>query len=239
MRAYHRVAGAVLAAQLVAWIVTGLLFNLKFGYDVAHEILTPSPAAAELPGTWVSPADALTTAGVEPASLRRVHLLQDNRGPVYLLDAGPEAAPDLRLADARTGRPLPALDAAGAEAALRSALESSKNAARYGAVAGAEPAAAPSLLLGRETPGWRLTLDTGQTVTVGAYTSEITHTSLINTFIDWTYRVHYMQYTPWRWANIALITVFSILLLSLVASGITMLRERQRRYGYGNRRIRL
>jgi uncharacterized iron-regulated membrane protein len=239
MRTFHRVAGAVLAAQLVAWIVTGLLFNVKFRYDEAYETLTPARPAVDSEAAWASPADALAAAGVAPGALRRLHLLHDNRGQLYLIEAGTGDATALYLADARTGSPLAPLDAAGAEAALRSALTASPNAARYGAVESAEPASAPSAILGRETDGWRLALDTGQAVTVNAYTSEITHTGFLNSFIDWTYRVHYMQYTPWKSVNIALICVFSGLALFMVVSGVTMLRGPRRRYGYSKRRIRL
>ena len=234
MRTYHKIVGAICALQIVAWIVTGLLFNYKYRYDEAYEPLKAAPAATA-PGPWTSPADALALASVDPGSLQRVHLLNDNRGSLYLIEVGP----DLRLADARTGAPVEPLDAAGADAALRSALASSPNAARYGAVRDARQTSATSAIVGRETPAWALELDSGQTVTVNAYTAEIAHTSGLNTFIDWTYAVHYMQYTPWKSVNIGLIIGFSVLMLLLVISGVRLIfgdRSRPKQM-FGGRRL--
>jgi uncharacterized iron-regulated membrane protein len=235
LRTYHKIVGAICALQIIAWIVTGLLFNYKFRYDEAYEPLKAAPAATA-PGPWVSPADALALASIDPSGMRRVHLLNDNRGSLYLIEVGD----GLRLADARSGAAVEPLDAAGADAALRSALSASPNASRYGAVREAQPTSAPSAVVGRETPAWALELDSGQTVTVNAYTAEISHTSALNTFIDWTYAVHYMQYTPWKSVNIGLVIAFSVLLLSLVASGVRLLlfgdRVRSRQM-FGGRRL--
>jgi uncharacterized iron-regulated membrane protein len=238
VRAFHRIAGAIVAAQLFVWIVTGLLFNVKYRYDEAYERLTPVPAQAEGSGPWVSPADAFARIGATEASLREVRLLHDNRGYLYLFDVGPDAAPTLHLADAHTGQPVSALDAEGAEAVLRSALLRSKHADRYGAVKSAIRTAAPSALVGRDTDAWELTLETGQRVVVTAFAAEITHDALLNTGIDWTYNVHYMQYTPWPAVNIAIVLVFSALTLFLMTSGLWLLFEKRRRHGYGARKLR-
>jgi uncharacterized iron-regulated membrane protein len=238
VRAFHRVAGAIVATQLLVWIVTGLLFNVKYRYDEAYERLAPVPAQTEGAGAWVSPAEAMAGNGVDAAPFRDVHLLHDNRGYLYLFDVGPDASPTLYLADARTGQPVSALDAEGAEAVLRSALLRSKHAERYGAVKSAIKTTAPSALVGRETDAWELTLETGQRVVVTAYTAEIAHDALLNTGIDWLYRVHYLQYTPWPMVNIGLVLIFSILTLSLMSSGLWMLFEKRRRHGYGARKLR-
>jgi hypothetical protein len=47
-----------------------------------------------------------------------------------------------------------------------------------------------------------------------------------------------MQYTPWQSANIAIVSVFSLLVFLLIASGVRVFFERGRRYGYESRRIR-
>lgn len=231
LRTYHKVVGAICALQIVLWILTGLLFNYKYRYEEAYEPLKAVAAPVAPGGPWASPADALARAAVDAGALERVSLLHDNRGFLYLLETGPE----LRLADARDGNPVAPLDAAGAEAALRSALSASPHAARYGAVASARQVDAPSALLGRPAPGWELALDTGQTVTVNAYTAEIAHTSLLNTAIDWTYRVHYMQYTPWKSVNLGLVIAFSVLLLTLVASGIRLMMGERSKKMFGRR----
>jgi uncharacterized iron-regulated membrane protein len=235
LRTYHKVTGAVLALQIVLWIITGFLFNYKYRYDEVYESLRAVPAPSDPAAPWVSPADALGLSGLDAAGVRRVTLLHDNRGYLYLVEAGTEQVPDLRLADARTGAPVAPLDAAGAETAMRSALTRSPNAASYGAVNGARQVPAASPLLGAEAPAWELDLESGQTVTVNAYTAEIAHTSLLNDAIDWSYRIHYMQYTPWKTVNIVLVSVFLVLLLSLVASGLRMLITTRPRAMFGRR----
>jgi hypothetical protein len=235
LRTYHKIAGGILALQLVLWTVTGFLFNYKFRYDEAYESLRAVPAAGDPAASWVSPADALGRAGLDPVEVRRVALLHDNRGYLYLFEAGTESAPDVRLANARTGDPVAPLDGAGAEATLRSALTQSPHAATYGAVRGIRQVPAASALLGRETPAWELDLASGQTVTVNAFTGEITRTALLNNVIDITYRVHYMQYTPWKTVNIVIVSVFLALVLSLVASGLRMLIGTRPRAMFGRR----
>ncbi len=223
MRTFHKIAGAVLALQLVLWTLTGFLFNYKHRYDEAYEPLRPVAVASETPAVWVSPADAARTSGLDPAVVRRVELLHDHRGDLYVLVSGPEAAPQYQLASSTTGAAVAPLDAAGATAALRSALSKSPNASGYGTVKAARQITCPSSVLGGDCQAWELSLDTGQIVTVNAVTAEISHTSLLNDWIDWTYRVHYMQYTPWKPVNIGIVVGFSLLLLSLVASGLRML----------------
>ena len=235
MRTYHKIAGAILALQLVLWTVTGFLFNYKYRYDEAYESLRAVPAAADPAAPWANPADAIAALGLDPAEVRRIALLHDNRGYLYLIEAGNERAPDVKLANARTGEAVAPLDAAGAEAALRSALTQSPNAATYGAVRGARQVPAPSTLLGREAPAWELDLDGGQVVTVNAYTAEIARRALLNDVIDWTYRVHYMQYTPWKTVNMVVVMVFLALVLSLVASGLRMLIVLRPRAMFGRR----
>jgi uncharacterized iron-regulated membrane protein len=240
MRGVHRFVGAILALQLIAWIVTGLFFNVKHGYEEVYERLAPQPAPESPDAPWVSPTDAMLRLGLDPAAVRSVRLLRDHRGYTYLFEAGTPETPSVALADARTGDAVPPLDQAGAEAAFRSALAGSKFAQNYGALASATQTTAPSTTLGAPAPVWELKLETGQTVTVNAYTADIAHTSPWATVIDWTYRVHYMQYTPWPRVNEALVLAFSALLLVLVLSGLNMLvRWREsRRYG-GRPKLRL
>ena len=223
----------------MVWVLTGFLFNLKYRYDEAYEPLKAAPAEGQ-PAGWVSPADAAAKAGLDPAAVRGVSLLHDNRGYVYVLASGKPEAPELRLASAVDGSPMAPLDAAGAQAALASALNGSKNATNFGAVANATQTTGPSALLGGvQTPAWQLALASGQIVTVNAYTAEIEHTALLNDTIDWTYRVHYMQYTPWKSFNIGIVIVFLVLLLSLVGSGLRMLIALRPRAMFGRRTGRL
>lgn len=237
MRSFHKFAGAILAIQIILWIVTGFLFNYKYRYEEAYEHLAAAPSTA-VPSTWTTPAESIALAGLQAAPLREVRLLHDARGYLYLIETGTDEQPVAHLASASTGAPVSPLDAAGAEAVLRSAIAGSKHAARYGAITGTRQADASSALLGRITPGWQFALSTGQTVTVNALTAEITHTALLNDWIDWTYRVHYMQYTPWKSVNIAIVAVFLVLLLSLVSSGLRMLLGTRPKLMFGSRSSR-
>lgn len=223
MRTFHKIAGAILALQLVLWTLTGFLFNYKYRYDEAYEPLKSQAAPPNSGGVWVSPTDAARACGLDPGALRRIEMLHDHRGHLYLFVGGTEDAPEYRLANATTGAPVDPLDATGATGALRSALETSPNAARYGTVTATKATEASSGVLRGTGPAWELALDTGHTVTVNSLTAEIEHTALLNYWIDWTYRVHYMQYTPWKPINIGIVVGFSLLLLSLVASGLRML----------------
>jgi hypothetical protein len=235
VRTYHKVAGAILALQILAWIVTGLLFNYKFRYDEAYEPLSAPPSASTAPNTWVSPADAMARAGLPLETLRNVRLFHDARGYLYLLETGTEDTPVVHLADARTGDAVAPLDEAGAAVVLKSALATSKFASSYGAVARSRPVDAESPLLGHAAPGWEFTLASGQRLTVNAVTAEVTHAALLNDVIDWTYRVHYMQYTPWKTVNIVIVLIFLALLLSLVLSGLRMLIGTRTRPMFGGR----
>lgn len=238
MRTFHKIAGAILALQLILWTLTGFLFGYKYRYDEAYEILR-APAPAPAAGAWASPADAAARAGIDAGSLRRVQLLGDTRGYVYLLEAGTERAPEVRLADARTGEPVAALDAPGAEAVMRGALAASPYGAHYGKVTGSRQVEAASAVLGRPATAWELALDTGQTVTVDVYTAEIAQTSPARDAIEWTYRIHNMQYTPWKPFNIALVLAFLTLVLTLVASGLRMLIAARPKAMFGRRTGRL
>lgn len=238
MRGYHKVVGAILALQLVVWVLTGFFFNVKYRYDEAYEQLKPVPTTIAQADSWVSPAEAAARNGIDPGAVHALRLLNDNRGYLYLFELGEGKSAELRLADARTGNPVSALDAASADAALRSALTASPNAARYGKVAASREVTAPSAELGHETAAWELSLETGQTVTINIFTSEISHTRPWNSVIDWAYRIHYMQYTPWKTVNIVIVIVFSLLLLSMVGTGIRMIVGERRQFNMFGRRFR-
>ncbi len=223
VRTYHKVAGAILALQIVAWAVTGLLFNYKYRYDEAYEPLSAPAAATTAPAVWATPTQAMEQAGLAPGTLRNVRLFHDARGYLYLLETGTADEPVVHLADARDGAPVAPLDEAGAAVVAKGAIAKSKNAANYGAITSSRPVDSDSAMLGHAAPGWEFTLASGQKVTVNAVTAEVTHTGMLNDTIDWTYRVHYMQYTPWKPVNIVLVLVFLALLLSSVFSGVRML----------------
>lgn len=57
---------------------------------------------------------------------------------------------------------------------------------------------------------------------VDRVTLEIAQTGDLNDFIDLTYRVHYLQWTPWKAVNVALVLMAAPLALGLAATGLRM-----------------
>ncbi len=78
----------------------------------------------------------------------------------------------------------------------------------------------------RDRDGWAFDLATGQRVTVDALTASIDHRGPLHAWIDWTYRAHYMQYTPSTPWNIAIVLLWVALATALAVSGLTMLLRR-------------
>jgi hypothetical protein len=138
---------------------------------------------------------------------------------VYLGVLGGEA----RAVDARDGSVLPAADVALARAWALASVEASAYAARYGAPVGTpEEAAHFSSLLGRELPAFRFRFSGGKVVTVNRLTGEVSQTGELNDFIDFTYRLHYLRWTPWQPVNVALLVLAIPLVLGLAVTGLRM-----------------
>ena len=60
----------------------------------------------------------------------------------------------------------------------------------------------------------------GKTVTVDRVTGEIRQTGDLNDWIDFTYRLHYLQWTPWSAVNIALVLLAVAATVLLLFSGL-------------------
>lgn len=201
MRGLHRLLGALVVAQLAVWLVTGVLFNLKHRYAEAYEPLAAPPA--EVPAAELVVPPARVAAGRGP-----VTLVHDPLGYAYAAGGA--------LHDARTGAPRVPLDEAGARRIWAAALATSKHRHRYGDVVAAA----------RERRAVVLALSSGHRITVDTLTGRVEHTGPINDFIDWSYRVHYMQYTPWKPVNVVIVLVWVGLALGLAGSGLRLLRRR-------------
>lgn len=157
-RRIHRVLGAVVAAQMFVWLVTGLLFNIKHRYAEAYEELAaPPPLVASLTATPLDEARARTLAAA--------------------------------------------------------ALERSSHRARYGAITTAR----------LDGTTWELAVATGQRLHVDAATGAIAHDGPLNTWIDWTYRAHYMQYTPWKRVNLVVVVAWVAFTAFLLGTGLCLL----------------
>ena len=73
-----------------------------------------------------------------------------------------------------------------------------------------------------KNPSLDLSFSGGKTVTVDRLTGEIAQTGALNDWIDFTYRVHYLQWTPWKAVNVALVLLAVPLVLGLAVSGLRM-----------------
>jgi hypothetical protein len=237
-RRLHRFLGLSLVVPFVLWMGTGLLFHVKHRYAEAYEVLrAPVPPVADLSRFTVSAAQATASDHFEKGCVPRFALRPDGRGAWFGRKDGKGVA-----VDASTGELLaPASEEISLEWA-RAAVAASPNASRYGAPLGrsATRGATPSPLypsknLSSLTLSQNLALSIsfsgGKTVTVDRLTGEIAQTGALNDWIDFTYRVHYLQWTPWKSVNVALVLVAAPLVLGLAISGLRMAfgRDRQGR----------
>jgi uncharacterized iron-regulated membrane protein len=220
-RRLHRLAGLLLALPLVLWIATGFLFHVKHRYAEAYEALrVPGPAPA-WQSARLSPADLFTRSLFEPAS--RPFLGASPGGvPVYF---GAKAGAPVAV-DAGTGVPLPPASEETAVGWARAAVAASAHSGRYGSPSTTSETRHASSLTGAEDPAFAIAFSGGKTLTVDRITGEVSQTGALNDWIDWTYRIHYLQWTPWKAVNIALVLIASPLALFLAFTGLTLARAK-------------
>ena len=221
MRRFHRVLGLVLALPLILWVLTGLLFHIKHRYGEAYEALVV-PAAVE--PDWslarVSPAQVIERGQADAPLTLGVH--PSGRLAYY----GKKA--DLPIAvDAATGEVIAAATPEAARAWVAAAVSASAHAERYGSEIGYEALSMYSARTRTRDPGLAVRMSGDKTVSVDLITGEITQTGALNDFIDAMYRVHYLQWTPWKSVNIALVLLSIPLALGLAASGLRMALRRR------------
>jgi uncharacterized iron-regulated membrane protein len=224
-RAAHRILGLTLALPLVVWMATGLLFHVKHRYGEAYETLRavdPAGEAEALSRASLSPSEVLARGGLDRG---RIALHVRPGAPVYL---GRKEGRGVAV-DASSGEPLPPADEPTARLWLRAALSRSPNAGRYGEVALARETVSLSSLTGGEDPAFLFETTGGKRVTVDRVTAEIAQAGDLNDFIDLTYRLHYLQWTPWKPVNIALVLAAVPLVLALAATGLFLALRGPRR----------
>lgn len=216
-RALHRFAGAGLVLPLVLWIGTGLLFHVKPGWDEAYEPLAAPPSG---PPPW-------ERVVFSPAALKVRGLLDE--GPVSLA-AHPSGLVayfgrrdgQAAAVDGTSGDPIPPSSEGVARAFALAAISASRHTASYGTIVSARATVHRSALTGAEDPAF-LFLTTGEKrLLVDRVTGEVTQGGALNDRIDLLYRVHYMQWTPWKPGNVALVLGASLLVLLLAASGLRL-----------------
>ena len=223
----HRLAGLLLALPVLLWMGTGVLFHVKHRYAEAYEPLAVPRPPARWAQAQLTPA-ALVARGALAADGPLV-LLQHPSGRAVWLGLHEGA---VRAVDAEHGEALPLADAQTARAWALAAVAASAHAGRYGALEPGAPAEAlqPSaLLVGRELPAYAFHFSGGKRVTVGRVTGEVTQTGALNDFIDASYRLHYLQWTPWRAMNLGLLALAVPLMLLLAFSGLQLAFGRRRR----------
>lgn len=209
-----------MALPLMLWVLTGLLFHVKHRYGEAYETLrVPREHAVD----WAS-------AAIPPSQIVRAELA---RAPLALA-----VHPSGRLAyfgsDDRGGVAIDAHSGARIEPAsaelgrrwLEAAIANSSAPERFGRVTQVEAKRATSALTGAENPALHARTDGSKTIRVDLLTGEIEQRGALNDFIDATYAIHYLQWTPWRPVNIGLALVSIPLVLALAFSGLRMALRR-------------
>jgi len=216
MRRFHRMIGLTLVLPLLLWVFTGLLFHVKHRYGEAYEALAvPRAVEPDWSLARISPAQVIDRGLAEAPLVLDVH---PSGRLVYYGELG--GAPV--AVDAVSGATLDTATPQEARAWVAAALAKSPNAQRYGSEIGSEPSKASSARTRSENPALTLRFSGAKTVRVDLITGEITQTGALNDFIDATYRVHYLQWTPWSWLNIALVLASIPLVLVLAATGMRM-----------------
>lgn len=221
MRRFHHFLGPLLALPLVLWVVTGLLFHVKHRYGEAYEVLTVQHAA---PADWSSA--VIAPAQVIGRGLAAAPLVLDVHPSGRLVYFGKKGLQPVAI-DAATGVVVPPVSAETARAWVASALAHSHSAHRYGQEISAQPSTMRSARTGTEDPALTLRYSGAKTVRIDLLTGEIAQAGALNEFIDATYRLHYLQWTPWKSVNIALVSIAMPLLLLLAFSGIRMALTRR------------
>lgn len=214
VRLVHRAAGLALLLPLVLWIATGLLFHVKPGWDEAYEPLA-APSPGPLPWERVV---------FSPAALKARGLLDP--GPVVLAPHPSglvayfgRSAGRARAVDGTSGEPLPLASEGAARAFALAAVGASRHAGSYGSIGSAEPSTHRSERTGADDPAFRFRTSGGKTLLVDRVTGEVRQGGALNERIDLLYRIHYLQWTPWKGANVALVLAASLLVLLLAATG--------------------
>ena len=216
-RPAHRVWGLLLLVPLVLWIGTGLLFHLKPGWDEAYETLA-APPPGPLPWERVV---------FSPAALKARGLL--DAGPVVLAGhpsglvvyfGRREGRP--AAVDGTSGEPVPPATEEVARAFAVGAVSASRHARSYGKIVSAEGASHRSPLTGSDDPAFLFRTSGGKRVVVDRVTGEVSQEGTLNGRIDVLYRVHYLQWTPWKAVNVALVLAAALVALLLAASGLRL-----------------
>jgi len=216
---FHRVFGLLLALPLFFWMITGILFNVKYRYAEAYEALKVPLKAQD--ANWrtahLSPADLIDRGIVDGNSRVSLFTHPSNR-PAY----GGSRAKAPVVVDASSSEIIAPASEMDARAWAKAAIDASPNASRYGEATTCSESTKFSSITGASNPAFVIEYSGGKTLTIDRLTGEISQTGQLNDWIDFTYRVHYLQWTPWKPVNIALVLIAAPLAFALAFSGIRM-----------------
>jgi len=216
---FHRVFGLLLALPLFLWMITGILFNVKYRYAEAYEALKVpfKMKDADWREAKVSPGE-LIERGLVDGNVKLSLFAHPSNRPAY---AGSKAKAPVVI-DAVAAVPVTPASEAEAHAWAQAAVDGSPNASRYGNVTSCREVTRFSSITGVSDPAFALEYSGGKTITIDRLTGEISQTGQLNDWIDFTYRVHYLQWTPWKPVNIALVLIAAPLAFALAFSGLRM-----------------
>lgn len=216
-RAFHRTLGVSLALPLVVWAVTGLLFHVKHRYAEAYESLRVPTPVPDLATARLAPADLASRSLVDAGTTPRLAAHPSGR----LAWIGAKGGRTVAF-DAATGEAIGPADDLGARSWAERAVAASPNASRYGAITSSRTATRRSSLSSGESPALRFGFSGAKVVTVDLLTGEVEQTGALNDYIDATYKLHYLQWTPWKGVNVALVLVAIPALLLLALTGFRL-----------------
>lgn len=216
LRKIHKYLGVVIAAQLLIWTLSGLFFSVIPIEQVRGGHLIEPPAAFRLGHLRMLAPSAL--AGMHPQlsdiALDQIQILQRLNTPIYLIQTsdGPRAF------DAESGAALAPLSEVQVGAVVANQSKSRALGASY-----VEEVEAGSEYRDGELPAWRVELDGGVNLWIGAYSGQVraVRTPTWRVY-DWLWSLHIMDY--WQRDNFSswLLRVCAVLGLLAVVSGIAM-----------------
>jgi uncharacterized iron-regulated membrane protein len=201
----HRWLAIVLAALLIVWSLTGLLFHLKPGWSRAYDMLSVERHDRPLAIETLKPVAAIHT--VDGAPIVKLELFDSAKGPLYRARTQAGSA----LFDAMTGEQL-LLSQEDAWLLAKDAISRSDERAAYG-----EPV---ERITTNDTI--KLVMSGGPVLLVGRNDARISQRGADTDRIDWLYRMHYLQFTGNHTVDRALAIVGLLLIWAVMIPGIVL-----------------
>ena len=220
LRRVHIWLGWLIGIPILLWVVSGLLMVVR-----PIEVVRGTGLVADPPRLVSGVRPIVPLIGPRPVS--SLTLEQRSRGPVWIVRYADGGS---RLADAATGRLLPALTAADAAEVVRSRYTGKSPIASVSRTSAEEP----PLELRKKTAAWRVALEDGTHFYVGADTGEILarRTSWWRVY-DFMWGLHIMDLKTREDTNNPLVIGFGIIalittVLALMLLPMTIRRRRRR-----------